>query len=123
VTQDSPNTVYVVDDDPAVRDSIRALLECEDFGVREFASCEELLSARPPWNLACLIVDVNLPAMSGLDLLEGLRARGFAGSAIVITGNSDPAVRRRAATAQAAFLEKPFEHRALINLVRERIGG
>jgi FixJ family two-component response regulator len=123
VKQESPHTVYVVDDDPAVRDSIRALLECEDFGVREFASCEELLSARPPWNLACLIVDVNLPAMSGLDLLEGLRARGFAGPAIVITGNSDPAVRRRAAIAHAAFLEKPFVHRALVDLVREQIGG
>jgi FixJ family two-component response regulator len=115
--------VYVVEDDPAVRDSIRALLECENLGVRGFASCEELLAERAPWRFACLLLDVNLPSMNGLDFLEGLRARGFAGNAVIMTANPDPVVRRRAAEAGAMLLEKPFDRQALLDLVRKQIGA
>lgn len=123
VSQKSQKWVYVIDDDAAVRDSIRALLECEHLRVREFASCEELLSAPTPWNLSCLILDVNLPGMNGLDFLEGLRARGFAGPTIVTTGHADPMVRRRAAEAHAALLEKPFEVCALVDVVLKQLAA
>jgi FixJ family two-component response regulator len=113
--------VYVVEDDPAVRDSIRTLLECEHLGVRDFGSCEELLAARSPWRMACLVLDVNLPSMNGLDFLEGLRARGFAGSVVIMTANPDPLVRRRASEAGAMLIEKPFEHRALVDIVKKQI--
>jgi two-component system response regulator FixJ len=123
VSQWSRKSVYVIDDDAAVRDSIRVLLECENIRVREFASCEELLSAPTPWNLNCLILDVNLPGMNGLDFLEGLRARGFAGPTIVTTGHADPVVRHRTAEARAALLEKPFEVFALVNVVLKQLAG
>jgi FixJ family two-component response regulator len=116
-------SVCVIEDDAAVRDSIRALLECERLGVHDFRSCEEFLATRAPWRVDCLILDVNLPSMNGLDFLEGLRARGFGGPVIVITGNADPATRRRTAAAGAALLEKPFEHRALVTLVRKKTGA
>lgn len=109
--------VCVIEDDAAVRDSIRMLLECEFDTVLEFDSCEAFLAGRPQ-RFGCLVLDVNLPSMNGLDFLEGLRARGFTAPVIVITGSPDPAVRQRAAAAGAALLEKPFEHRALLDLLR-----
>lgn len=109
--------VCVIEDDPAVRDSIRTLLECEFDTVLEFGSCEEFLANRTE-RVACLVLDVNLPSMNGLDFLEGLRARGFTVPVIVITGNPDSAVRQRTAAAGATLLAKPFDHRALLALVR-----
>lgn len=118
--QSESTSVCVIEDDAAVRDSIRTLLECECLGGCDFGSCEEFLANRAAARVDCLILDVNLPSMNGLDFLEGLRARGFGAPVIVITGNPDPLVRRRAAEAGAALLEKPFDHRALVNLVRKK---
>lgn len=112
--------VCVIEDDAAVRDSIRTLLECEFARVLEFGSCEEFLASRAQ-QLDCLVLDVNLPSMNGLDFLEGLRARGFAAPVIVITGNPDPDVRQRVAAARAALLEKPFDHRAFLHLVKKGV--
>lgn len=117
MSEEPAPAVCVIEDDPAVRDSIRMLLECEFDTILEFGSCEEFLASRTQ-RLGCLVLDVNLPSMNGLDFLEGLRARGFTAPVVVITGSPDPDLRQRAAAAGAALLEKPFDDRAFLDLVK-----
>ncbi|HRL23146.1 MAG TPA: response regulator transcription factor, partial [Alcaligenes sp.] len=84
-----PCTIYVVDDDEAVRDSLRWLLEANGYRVRCFASGEEFLSAYDPAQVAVLIVDVRMPGMSGLELQENLIARKATIPIVFITGHGD----------------------------------
>jgi two-component system response regulator FixJ len=116
-------TVYVVDDDEAVRDSVRLLLETDGRKVRPFAAAADLLRALPAAPLGCLVLDYQMPATNGLELLDDLRARNVTLPAILITGQCDPRIRRRAGQAGVAkFLEKPFTDGALLTAVEEAMG-
>lgn len=104
-------TVYVVDDDPAVRDSLALMLGLEGYRVALFADAESFLRAFSDSWAGCVVADIRLPGMSGVDLQARVRERGSRLPFVVITGHADVATARRAFHASAVdFLEKPFDH-------------
>ncbi len=115
-------TVHVVDDDAAIRDALRLLLKSSGMRVETHASAEQFLGAcRPPVS-GCLLVDVRMPGMSGLELQEALAARGIRLPVIVITGHGDVAMAVRAMKAGAVdFIEKPFDNAALLECLRNAL--
>lgn len=111
-------TIFLVDDDTAVRDSLKLLLETHGLAVRDFASGAQLLQESAPRPGDCLVCDVHMPVMSGLEIVETLTRRGIASPAILITGRADEALRRRARAAGAFLLiEKPFDGDVLIDAI------
>jgi RNA polymerase sigma factor (sigma-70 family) len=103
-------TVYVVDDDPAVRDSLSLLLGLRGYRTALFACAEDFLNVLDPEARGCLVVDVKMPGMSGLDLQREIGGRGLELPVIVITAHGDVASARAALRADAVdFLEKPFD--------------
>jgi FixJ family two-component response regulator len=112
-------TVFTIDDDPAVRDSIALMLGLAGFRTALFADAEAFLAAyREDW-VGCVVADLRLPGMSGLELQAELRRRGSALPVVIITAHGDIPAARAAFLAQAVdFLEKPFfdvQLRASIN--------
>lgn len=115
----SDETVFVVDDDAAVRDSLRALLESAGFPVRDFASARDVLADPTLSQGGCLIADIRMPDMDGLELQQVLVNCGIGIPVIVITGHGDVLTAVRAMKAGAVdFIEKPFDDEALIESVR-----
>jgi two-component system CheB/CheR fusion protein len=102
-------TIFIVDDDRNIRDTIRLLLENDGRLVHDFATGEAFLAAYTPGSGGCLLIDAYLPGMSGLQLLQQLRSKGDPLPAIMITGSSDVAMAVFAMKAGAAdFIEKPI---------------
>jgi two-component system response regulator FixJ len=117
-------TVYVVDDDRAVRDALAQLLRGAGLKARTFSSPLDFLADYRPRGADCLVLEVRLPKMSGLELQERLIARGARIPVIFISGHGDirtavEAVRNGALD----FLVKPFDEEALLQRVREAFGG
>ena len=110
--------IYLVDDDEALRDSLIWLLESQGFKVAAFASAEDFLRAwRPEFN-GCLLLDVRMPGMSGLELHERLRAQYCTLPVIFITGHGDVPMAVAALKKGAVdFIEKPFNDIELLRLV------
>jgi two-component system response regulator FixJ len=101
--------IYIVDDDDAVRDSLSVLLEARDYIVRTFASAPDFLAAAPTLRPGCLIADIRMPEMDGLELQQCLIERQLRFPLIVITGHGDVPLAVRAMKAGAIdFIEKPF---------------
>jgi RNA polymerase sigma factor (sigma-70 family) len=115
-------TVFVVEDDEAVRNSLAVLLRLEGLRAEGFASAEEFLAAvRPGWS-GCLVVDLRMPGMGGLELLERLRELGCPLPAIIITAHGDVANTRSSFRAGAVdFFEKPVENAALLAAIRQAL--
>jgi FixJ family two-component response regulator len=112
------SAISVIDDDASVRAATHNLLGSHGYLVQTFASAEEFLQSGEPKLSSCVIADVQMPAMSGLDLLTHMRDRGCEASFIFITAFPDESVRARALKAGAiCFLAKPFAAPALINCV------
>ncbi len=110
--------VYIVDDDEAVRDSLRWLLEGNGFGVRTFASAESFLQAYDPAPFACLVLDVRMHGMSGIELHDELLRRGHDLPLIFMTGHGDvPMAVSRMKLGAIDFLEKPFDDQQLCRIV------
>lgn len=108
--------VYIVDDDEAVRDSLSILLESKGYRVRSFGSAPEFLASAPSLPIGCLIVDIRMPEMDGLELQERLTARSLDFPLIVITGHADVPLAVRAMKAGAVdFIEKPFASETLLD--------
>ena len=111
--------VFVVDDDDAVRDSLSLLLETSGHRVRAFASAQNLLDALTPEARGCIIADVRMPRMDGLELQERLAARRIGLPVIIMTGHGDVPIAVRAMKAGAVdFIEKPFAEEPLLETVR-----
>lgn len=107
-------TIFVVDDDAAVRDSLSALLEAESFAVEAFDSAKAFLAGFKPRDVSCLIADIRMPDMDGLELQEEIIRRGWGLPVIIITGHGDVPLAVRAMKAGAVdFIEKPFDDEAL----------
>jgi len=103
-------TIYIVDDDESVRDSARALLEAYDHVVEDFASARDFLAHFDRRVEGCILLDLNMPEMGGIELLELLRGRGDTIPVIVVTAQNDTGVLDRARRAGAyAVLEKPVD--------------
>lgn len=110
--------VYLVDDDPDVRDAIVFLLENEGLPVRAFGEPQPLLDELDGSSRGCMVLDVRLPQMDGLQLLEALRKRSVEMPAIFISGHGDIPMAVRAVQAGALdFLEKPFRDEVLLEKV------
>ena len=108
--------VYIVDDDEAVRDSLSMLLESKSYAVKSFASAPEFLAAAPSLPVGCLIVDIRMPEMDGLELQRHLTDRSLDFPLIVITGHGDVPLAVRAMKAGAVdFIEKPFASEAILS--------
>lgn len=115
-------TVFIVDDDPAVRDSLRWLLESMRLNVATFAAAEDFLNFYTMHMVGCLILDVRMPGMSGLQLQQFLTKQKYSLPIIFITGHGDIPMAVRAMQAGAMyFLEKPFEDQVLLDYVHEAL--
>lgn len=117
-------TVYIVDDDPQVRESLTMLVESLGLAARAFASAEEFLaaSAHLTSGPACLLLDVRMPGLSGLGLQERLRARGVDLPTIVTSAYADVAMAVQAMKQGAIdFIQKPFSRQALVQLIQQAI--
>ena len=111
--------VHVIDDDAALRDSLSFLLGTARLDVKAYESAEAFLSALPGVNSGCIITDVRMPNMSGVDLLRKLNELQIALPVIVITGHGDVQLAVEAMKIGAAdFIEKPFDDEMLLNAVR-----
>jgi FixJ family two-component response regulator len=111
--------ISVVDDDDSVRESLRALLRSVRFVVEVFASAEEFLSSDRLRETDCLILDVRMPGMSGLELQRRLVVRHPEMPVIFITAHGDEELRSRALKGGAVdYLLKPFSEEALLNAVQ-----
>ena len=114
--------VFVVDDDPAVRDSLALLLEQDNIGVESFDSAESFLSGCRPGPHSCAIVDMRMPGMDGLQLQDELSRRGVVLPIIFLTGHGTVPQSVRAIKAGAVnFLTKPVTGTALLESVREAL--
>ena len=114
--------VRVVDDDTSVREALGGLLRSAGFAVETFASAQEFL-ARPPSDLpGCLVLDVRLPGLSGLDLQQRMAELNIEMPIVFITGHGDVPTSVRAMKAGAVeFLTKPFGERDLLDAIRQAI--
>lgn len=121
MVSDKP-TVFIVDDDPAVRDSLQWLVESVNLPVKAFASGMEFLDSEAPNSSGCLILDIRMPGMSGIDVFEELKSMGAALPVVFLTGHGDVHLAVRAMKAGAFdFVEKPFNDQVLLDLVQNAI--
>lgn len=111
--------VYIVDDDEAIRDSLRWLLEAKGFLVETYASAEQFL-ATYRWDYpGCLILDVRMPGMTGLELYEKLTSLNYCLPVVFVTGHGDVPMAVNAVKLGAVdFIEKPFKDQELVDLIQ-----
>ncbi len=115
-------TVMLVDDDDSVRDALKWLIESVDLHVDTYASATEFLESFDPTASGCLVLDVRMPGMSGLELQENLAAHNCGLPVLIITGHADVAMCVRAFEGGAfAFLEKPINQQNLLEQVQKAI--
>jgi RNA polymerase sigma factor (sigma-70 family) len=115
-------TVFLVDDDPNIHTSLRALVESVGLRIECFKTAQEFLNAHDPARAGCLVIEVRLPGINGLDLLEQLVAQGTAIPAIVVTRYGDVATAVRAMKGGAVdFVEKPLNDQAMLDSIHRAI--
>jgi two-component system response regulator FixJ len=119
--------IYLIDDDDPVRDSLEFLMSSNGFRAASYASAEEFLAALPTLSQGCIVTDIRMPGMSGLELVQKLGEAGITMPVIVITGHGDVPLAVEAMKAGVMdFLEKPFENDVLLSAVRaafRRVAG
>src|SRR6266581_6813953 len=114
--------VFVVDDDPAIRDALTSLLRSVGLAVEIFGSAQEFLNRQPPDGPACLVLDVRLPGLSGLDLQRTLATAQLTVPIIFITGYGDIPMTVQAMKAGAVeFLTKPFRNQELLDAIQQAL--
>ena len=114
--------VLVVEDDDSMREAIERLLDAGGFRCRAYASAVALLARGVDVDAACVISDLRMPAMSGLELLAALRERDFSLPFILVTAHDKPGMREQALSNGAtAYLVKPFRGTSLLDAVRNAI--
>ena len=119
---DTGALVYVVDDDPSAREGVAGLIRSAGLKARTFTSAQEFLATPRPEVPSCLVLDVNLPGLSGLDLQQELAKSGDQIPIIFLTGHGDIPMSVRAVKAGAVdFLTKPFDDEDLLNAIRQCI--
>lgn len=118
--------VFVVDDDESVRKALKRLLSANGYHVKTFQSAKDFLLGGVVSRAGCIILDIHLPGMSGLDLYETLASSGTIYPTVFITAHDNPEWEERAAAMGAvAYLRKPFDERSLLDALhaaRSRMG-
>jgi FixJ family two-component response regulator len=116
-------SVVLVDDDGAVRDALALVLSLHGYRTRSFASAEHLLDAVDPSWVGCVVADLKMPGLSGLELAAELATRGIGMPVVIITAHGDVASARAAFRLNAVdFLEKPFDDDQLIEAIETAFG-
>ena len=114
--------VFVVDDDAAVRRSLERLIRTVGLDVETFPTAQEFLEHVPPDGPACIVHDVRMPGLSGLDLQRKLTEAGFSVPVIIMTGHGTIPMSVRAMKAGAVdFLQKPFDEQVLLDAVNQAL--
>src|SRR5687768_2395382 len=114
--------VAVVDDDPAVRDSLATILGIEGFQVQTYGSGDEFLNHGRQLRIDCLLLDVHMPARSGLDVLDAVGGAAYSAPIIMISGQADIPMAVTAIKSGAHdFIEKPFSAEAVISMIRDAV--
>ncbi len=115
-------TVFIVDDDAEVRDALKLLMDSVGLAAETFASAQEYLDQFEAQRLGCLVLDIRMPAMSGLELQESLSKEPLHPPIVIITGHGDVPMAVRAVQAGAVdFIEKPFRDQVLLDSVHRAI--
>ena len=123
-TQENTKLVAIVDDDELMRDALRGLLKAVGLPAQDFASAEEFLDSGQQHKTACLITDIRMPGISGLELQAKLNADRCRIPIIFITAHGDEKMRMQAMRGGAVeFLAKPFDDEALLDSVRAAINS
>lgn len=118
----SPATVIIVEDDPSVLRALNRLVSASGFKVKQFVTPSELLASELPKGNACMVVDIGLPEMTGIEMCDALRASGRCLPTILITGDTSAAIRSLAARSEAvAVLFKPFDEQPLLDAIGRAI--
>jgi len=121
-TAQTDSMVFVVDDDASIRDAVRSLLKSVGLRSESFGSTEDFVRAARPELPSCLVLDVRLPGMSGLDFQADLEKRGVKIPIIFITAHGDIPMTSRAMKAGAVeFLPKPFQKRELLDAIHQAL--
>ena len=119
---DTEPTVFLVDDDHAVRDALELLLEAASFKTASFENAMAFLDAYTQNQAGCLVLDIRMPDMSGMELQDALAAKGITLPIIFLTGHGNVPMSARAfRTGAIDFMEKPFDESALLERIREAI--
>ncbi|KKI17947.1 MULTISPECIES: response regulator FixJ [Sphingomonas] len=118
----SEPVVYVIDDDEGARHSLEFLIDCAGLKARSFPSADAFLKADPPLEHACVITDVRMPGMNGIELAQELKRRGSHVPVIVITGHADVPLAVQAMHAGVSdFIEKPYDDETMLGAIRTAI--
>lgn len=116
--------VHIIDDDPAVRDALAFLLDCHDIATRTYESGDRFLAVAGSIEGGCIVTDVRMPGMSGVELVTRLKADGINEPVIMMTGHADVPMAIQALHAGVFdFLEKPFSDEAILGAIRAAIGS
>ena len=119
---ETEDTVFVIDDDGPTRESLKDLIQSVGLTIELFASAQEFLGSERPDVPSCLVLDVRLPRLSGLDLQRRMRERGLEIPIIFITGHGDIPMSVRAMKAGAVeFLTKPFRDQDLLDAIQQAL--
>ncbi|MGR9046331.1 MAG: response regulator transcription factor [Gammaproteobacteria bacterium] len=122
ISTSSDAIVYIVDDEFSIRDSLQLLLESSNFKVKSFESAIDFLESYDPNQAGCLILDVLMPAMNGIELQDVLVKKGIKMPIIFISGHGDVTTSSKAFRAGAVdFFEKPFDNQTLLNRIDEAL--
>ena len=114
--------IVVIDDDPAVCNSLKFSLELEGFAVRVYRSGSEFLASDSLTACKCFVIDQRMPGMSGMEVISELRGRNVTAPAILILSQPNRALSARAAKAHVPIIEKPLLNNALVETIREVCG-
>ena len=117
-------TIHIIDDDAAMRDSLVFLLDVNGYGAKAYETADDFLKGTTAETLRCVISDIRMPGMNGIELIRKLRSDGKACPVILITGHGDVALAVEAMKAGASdFIEKPFDDAALLDAIRTALEG
>ena len=114
--------VHIVDDDEAIRRSVSFALKTSGFQVRVYGNGEEILKSAPDLETGCILLDIRMPGMDGLEVQEALKSKGVTLPVVIMTGHGDVTLAVRAMKAGAIdFIEKPFEKAVLLLAIEHGI--
>jgi two-component system response regulator FixJ len=111
--------VHIIDDDPSARESLEFLVDCAEFEARTYESARAFLDALPRMQPGCIVTDVRMPEMTGVELIRQLKALGVTDPVIVITGHADvPMAIEAMKQGVVDFIEKPFADEIILDAIR-----